>query len=182
MSVYFEAVVVAVDQPAVVRLLKCLSELPDDPFAPITLELHRMSDGGFVLFGWRAGARRPQAAKEIEELADKLSLELGAAVAVHYDDQVGVRIAMLSQGGESVRYFGEADEVWVPYGDGGELITDGPRYARDAIPDNVECDCVRNGIDVALETAGFQGCITSAELVQVAYRNEPMWQRPGAAC
>ena len=179
MSVYFEAVVVAADQPTVVRLLESLLELHDDPFAPISLELHRVADRGFVVFCWRAGGRRPHAAKEVEDLADDLSLKLDTAVAIHYDDQVGLRAAMLSQEGAPVRYFGEAEEVWCPYGEGGELVTDGPRYAGDAIPDDVECHCIRNGIDVALETAGFQGWITSAELVQVAYRNDPVWQRQG---
>jgi hypothetical protein len=176
--VYFEAVVVAADQDTLVRLLEGLTKQDDDPFASITLELHRVADRGFVIFGWRAEARRPQAAEEVEELADELSLKLGTAVAVHYDDQVGVRAAMLSRGGEPVRYFGEVDEVWVPYGEEGELVTDGPRYAGDALPDDVECDCVRNGIDVALEAAGFQGWASSAELVQAAYREEPVWQRP----
>jgi hypothetical protein len=96
MSVYFEAVVVAADQPALVRLLESLSDLDDDPFAPITLELHRVTDRGFVIFAWRAGAKRPQAAEEVEDLADELSLKLGTAVALHYDDQVGVKHAMLS--------------------------------------------------------------------------------------
>ena len=71
MSVYFEAVVVAGDQATLVRLLDGVSELEDDPFAPITLELHRVTDCGYALFGWRAGARRPQAAEEVEDLADE---------------------------------------------------------------------------------------------------------------
>lgn len=181
MSVYFEAVVVAADQPTVVRLLEGLSELDDDSFAPISLELQQVAEGGFVVFGWRAGARRPQAAEEVEELAHKLSLELGIAVAVHYDDQVGMRVGMFSKGGKQIRHFGEPDEVWVPYGEDGELITDGMRYTGDAIPDDVECDCIRNGIDVALEAAGFHEWVNCAELVQVAYRKESVWQRPGTA-
>jgi hypothetical protein len=179
-SVYFEAVVVAADQPALIRLLEGLPQILDpDPFAPLTLELYQVTDRGFVIFGWRAGARRPEAWQEVEDLADELSLELGPAVAVHYNDQVGVKVAMLSQEGEPVRYFGEQDEVWVPYGEDGKLVTDGPRYPGDALPEDIECDCIRNGIDAALEATGFQGWITARELVQVAYRKDPVWQRLG---
>jgi hypothetical protein len=187
MSVYFEAVVVAADQPALIRVLDGLSHLfdPDepDPFAHFNLELYRVTDRGFVVFAWRTGSRRPEAAQEVEDLADELSLELGSAVAVHYNDQVGVKTAMLSQGGEPVRYFGDQDEVWVPYGDGDDegLVTDGPRYPGDALPDGIECDCIRTAIDAALEAAGFQGWMTAGELIQVAYRKDHLWQRPGVA-
>jgi hypothetical protein len=180
-SVYFEAVVVAADQATVVRLLEGLSDPDDNKLALITLELHRVTDHGFVVFGWRVEARRPEAAELVEDLADELSLALGTAVAVHYDDQVGMKAAMLSRGGEPLRYFGETDEVWVPYGEDGELVIDGAHYSGDALPDDVECDCIRNGIDVALREAGFQAWITSAELVQVAYRNQPVFQRLGIA-
>jgi hypothetical protein len=184
-STYFEAVVVAADQPALIRLLEGLVE-PDEPnpFARISLEVHRVTERGFVVFGWRAGAKRPQAAQEMEGLADEVSLKLGTAVAVHYDNQVGVRAAMLSRDGEPVRCFGEEDEVWVPYGEGGELLLDGPRYPGSAVPEDVECDCIRNGIDAALEAAGFRGWITAgqlaAEVAYWAYRTRPLWQRPRA--
>jgi hypothetical protein len=184
-SVYFEAVVVSSDQPPLIRVLEGLSHLSDDsdepnPLAPISLELYRVTDRGFVVFAWRAGARRPEAWQEVEDLADELSLELLTAVAVHYNDQLGVKTAVLSQGGEPVGYFGDGDEVWVPFGEGGELVMDGPRYPGDALPGGVECDCVRTAIDAALEAAGFQGWMTAGELVQVAYRKDHVWRRPGA--
>ena len=120
MSTYFEAVVLATSQAALTRLLAGLPELEEpDPFAPITLTVSRVARGRYVVFGRRAGADRPRCAQAMEDLADELSLELGTAVAVHYDDQVGVRAAMLSRDGEPVRYFGEPDEVWVPYGEAG---------------------------------------------------------------
>jgi hypothetical protein len=100
-------------------------------------------------------------------------------VAVHYNDQVGVKTAMLSQGGEPVRYFSDKDEIWVPFGEGDKLVTDGPRYSGEALPNGVECDCVRTAIDAALEAAGFQGWMTASELVQVAYRKDHVWQRLG---
>src|SRR5207248_2209778 len=75
-------------------------------FAPVTLELYRVKRQGVVVFGWRVGASRPSVAEEMEELAEALSQEFGTAVAVHYDDQVGLREALLSRDGEPVRYFG----------------------------------------------------------------------------
>jgi hypothetical protein len=184
MSMYFEAVVLAANQSALIRLLEGLPELEEpDPFAAITLKVSREARGRYVVFGWRAGAKRPMCAQEMEDLADELTLELGSAVAVHYDDQVGLRAAMLSREGEPVRYFGEPDEVWVPYGEDGEPRTDGPRYARNAVPDDIECDCIWNGIDAALEAAGFRKWITShklaAEVAYRAYRESPLWERPG---
>jgi hypothetical protein len=79
-----------------------------------------------------------------------------------------------------VRYFGEQDEIWVPYGEDGKLVTDGPRYPGDAVPEDIECDCIWNGIDAGLEAAGFCNWITAQKLaVEVAYANRPLWQRSG---
>ena len=120
----------------------------------------------------------------IASMALKPFREFSAAVAVHYDDQVGLHTAMLSRNGVPVRYFGEQDEVWVPYGADGEPRTDGPRYAGNAVPDDVECDCIWNGIDAALEAAGFRKWITAHHLAaHVAYSahqdGQPWWHRPG---
>ena len=184
MSYYFEAVVLAGGQSALLRLLKGLPGLEEpDPFAPITLKLSRVARGRYVVFGWRAGADRPRCAQEMEDLADELSLTLGQAVAVHYDDQVGVECAMLSRDGEPVRYFHDADEVWVPFGKDGELVMDGPHYPGDALPDDLECDCIWTAIDAALDAAGFHKWITHRTLLakaQAAFREEqPLWERPG---
>ena len=184
MSMYFEAVVLAANQSALIRLLEGLPELEEpDPFAAITLKVSREARGRYVVFGWRAGAKRPMCAQEMEDLADELTLELGSAVAVHYDDQVGLRAAMLSREGEPVRYFGEPDEVWVPYGEDGEPRPEGPRYPGNAVPDYVECDCIWNGIDAALEAAGFRKWITAhklaAEVAYWAFRGRHVWERPG---
>jgi hypothetical protein len=183
MSMYFEAVVLAARQASVIRLLEGLPDLEEpDPFACLNLTVSRVARGRYAVFGWRAGADRPMCAQEIEDLADELTLELGTAVAVHYDDQVGLREPMLSRDGEPVRYFGEADEVWVPYGEGGQLRMDGPRYPGIAAPDDVECDCIWNGIDAALEAAGFCKWITARELTQVAFwafHGRRVWERPG---
>ena len=76
-------------------------------------------------------------------------------------------------------YCGEADEVWVPYGDDGQLVLDGPRYSGDEVPEDVECDCVCNGIDAALEAAGFARWMTAGRLVNVACGDAPLRKRDG---
>jgi hypothetical protein len=182
MSSYFEAVVLEADQPALIRWLGALS-WRDAYFGPLTLTVSRVGAGRFVVFGWREGAGRPLCGQEMEDLADQLSLEFGKGVAVHYDDQVGLRAATLYIDGDRAAHFGQPDEVWVPYGEDGEPRMDGPRYPGNAVPDDVECDCIWNGIDAALEAAGFRTWLTeNHHLVQVAYRafrEEPLWQRLG---
>jgi hypothetical protein len=169
---------VAADRAAPIGLLEHLPT--PEPFAPITLELYHVNGRGFSVFGWRVGARRPSAAEEMDDLADELSLQFGTAVAVQHDDQVGVRAATLSRDGEPERYFGEADEVWVSYGASGERRTDGPRYPGNAVPKDVECDCIRNDIDAALEAAGFADWVTARKLAtEVARADNPEWRRAG---
>lgn len=180
MSYYFEAVVVAARQAELIRWLE--HPLVPGPLVPINLELYRVGRGRFIVFGFRAGARRPEAWAELQALAYDLSLDLETAVAVHYDDQVGERWAAVAHNGEPLRQFGDADEVWVPYGENGELVLDGPRYRGDAVPEDIECDCIRNGIDAALEAAGFHGWVTCRDLREVAASgNKPVWRRPWMA-
>jgi hypothetical protein len=176
-SNYFDAVVVAAEQADLIDWL-------EDPLftrflTPINLELYQVGQGQFVVFGWRAGAARPAAWGELQNLAYRFSLEYVTAVAVHYDDQVSEMLAVLARGGEPLHLFGEADEVWVPYGEDGELVKDGPRYPGDALPVDIECDCIWNGIDAALAAAEFQGWLTCRKLVEVAYQDNPIWRRPG---
>jgi hypothetical protein len=92
---------------------------------------------------------------------------------------VGRQFAAVAWEGEPLRQFGAVDEVWVPFGDDGELVLNGPRFSGEALPDDVECDCICNGIDAALEAAGFGGWMTSEGLVDVACRDDPVWRRPG---
>ena len=188
MSAYFEAVVLRAAWRPLAQALEALDD-PDDPayeLRPVTLRARRVTRQGYVVFGWRAGRRRPECAGEVEDLAEELSARLGVpAVAVHYDDQVGpVKTALLVRDGEPVRYYGPADEVWVPYGPGGRLVLDGPRYTGETAPDDVECDCIRGGIDAALEAAGFARWATLERLYDVAcdWDGEAyplVWERPG---
>jgi hypothetical protein len=66
-----------------------------------------------------------------------------------------------------------------PYGDDGTLVANGPRYAGNAVPADVECGCIWTSIDAALEAAGFRGWMTASDLMDVAYQDRPLWKRPG---
>lgn len=179
MSTYFDAVAVAARRTDLIDWL-------EDPLftrflTPINLELFQVRGGRFVVFGWRAGAPRPWSWGELQTLAYNLSLEYNTAVAVHYDDQVSERLAVVARNGEPLRRCGKADEVWVPYGENGKVVKDGPRYPGDALPKDIECDCVRNGIDAALEVAGFHEWLTCRKMVKLACRDNPLWRRLGVA-
>jgi hypothetical protein len=76
-SVHFDAVIVAAEQTALIRLLENLPE--PEPFLPFTLEVYRAGQAAFVIFGWRAGSRHPDAWEASGDLADELSLEFGTA-------------------------------------------------------------------------------------------------------
>ncbi len=185
---YFEAVVVQAPQQPLIQALARL-DAPDDrvdELLPITLKMHQVGHQRYVIFGWRAGQRRPDCAGEVESLAEELSFALAVpTVAVHYDDQCGpLKVALLVRNGEPVCAFGSADEVWVPYGEDGELVLDGPRYTGETVPDDVECDCIRNGIDAAIEAAGFAKWLTMKKLYAVAYDEKGevyplVWERLG---
>jgi hypothetical protein len=103
----------------------------------------------------------------VERLAASLSVEYGVTLAVFYDDRCGVSVAILFRDGTPVRDFGEADEVWVPLDEDGDMLTDGPRYTRETLPPDAECDCIRQAIDVGLEAAGFCGWMTASDLQDI---------------
>jgi hypothetical protein len=184
---YFEAILVPTCEQPLIRALEQLDD-PDDPafvIAPITLTVQRVNPQGYAVFGWRSGARRPDCAEEVEDLAGELSSLLKVStVAVHYDDQVGKKIALIVRNGEPIRYYGPLDEVWVPYGEDVQPVLDGPQYSGETIPHDIECDCIRNSIDAALEAAGFSDWITMEKLQDVAYdwsgeNFSLVWKRSG---
>jgi hypothetical protein len=172
----YEAVVLAGDQAALIRQLE---NLPD-AFAPLSFEVYRVVERGFVVFGWQEGPGNT--AEDVEDLAKELSVEFGKAVAVHFHDMLQVRETTLYQGGESIRSFGEQDELWAPMDDNGEELPDAPRCPGYAVPDGAEYTFVWDGIDAGLEAAGFRSWLpTSAGLwpLQIAQREALIWERPG---
>jgi hypothetical protein len=170
----FEAVVYEGDAPGVRAAFDRLQ-------TRLALRLFQFEDRRFVLICWPAGAPRHHAVDEVNRIAEVFSREFGTALAVHYDDRCGVKVSVLYRSGSPIREFTEADEVWTPIDDDGEPISDGPQYPGDAIPDDVECDCIRQAIDVALDAAGFGGWLTEDELQDWAC-TEDLWiaQRLGS--
>ena len=173
MSYVYEAVVLAGGEAAVRRAFDRLD-------SPLSLRLLRLADRGFAVYCWREGAGRGFAAAEVNRLAAELSRTFRAALAVHYDDSRGIKTAQLFRNGKAVREFGEADEVWAPMDAHGDPRLDGPRYAGDAIPPDVECDCIRQAIDAGLEAAGFAGWADAASLRRaVCVRQDWLAERRG---
>lgn len=156
LSTVYEAVVFEGDASAVRAYVECSQ-------TKLSHRLFQASDLGFVLICWHPDNFRRHAVEEVNLLAADLSGTFGAAIAIHYDDRCAIRTAVFYQAGSMVRDFGEADEIWSPIDSCG-YPGDGPRYSGDAIPEDLECDCIQQAIDVGLETAGFGGWLTATIL------------------
>jgi hypothetical protein len=164
-SVVYEAVVFEGDAPLVRAAFDRLR-------TPLALRLLQLADRGFALVCWTPGGRRRHAVEEVNRLAAKLSSEFQTALAVHYDDGCGVKTAVECRAGSVVRQFGDAEELWTPMDERGYPVPDGPRYPGNAIPPDVECDCIRQAIDAGLEATGFGSWLSGAELRDKACSQE----------
>ncbi len=173
MGLSYETVVLTGEQAT---LLQLLENLPEE-FDSLSFESYRAADRGFVIFGWHEGIRHLSATEEIEELAKALSLEFGKAIATHFDEMLQVREATLYCCGESIRSFGEWDELWAPTDCNGDAIPGAPRCPSSEIPEDADYDFVWDGIDAGLEVAGFQSWLPTDGLLQVARKEDLIWER-----
>lgn len=173
MSVVYEAVVWEGDASAVRAAFDRLQ-------TALSLRLFQPADRGFVLVCWLPDDARRHAVDEVNRLAAVLSVDFVSALAVHYDDRCGVKTALLYRAGSAVREYGDSDEVWTPMDEQGYPVADGPQYGGDAIPPDVECDCIRQAIDAGLEEAGYRRWLSAADLREWS-GSEGLWlaQRPG---
>ena len=173
MPVGYTVVVLAGDQAALLRELAGLGE----EFASMSFEAYRVADRGFVVFGWHEGTHDLVAIQGIEDLAEALSLEFGKAVAAYYDKTCDSREATLYQNGEAIRSFGEEDELWAPTDDEGHEIPGAPRRAPKDVPEDEDYVFVWDGIDAALEAAGFRSWLTDDDLTHVGGPEKLIWER-----
>jgi hypothetical protein len=162
MSLIFEAV--AVESTAIHDAFDRLK-------TPLALRLYQAEERGFVILS-RLSPGRLFRWEEVDRLAASLSVELGTALSVHYDNRSGVRNACLFRHGTAIREFGEADEVWVPMDEDWKPITGAPYYSGDNLPPDEECDCIRQAIDVGLEAAGFDGWMNLEDMQVFACSDE----------
>jgi len=100
------------------------------------------------------GTVRRRFSEHIDQLAVELSMELGKALVVRYDDRVGLRWAGLYEGGEAVREFGEDDELWVPLGEDGEPVVDGLQLKYSELDPDEEYATSVNAIEAGLLAFG----------------------------
>ncbi len=104
----------------------------------------------------------------VERIAQQVSAEVGQAVALFYDNRCGMEEGVRYDGGRRGREFGDGDAWWVPYGEDGELRTDGPRLRLDKLRSDMEYDCIFTAIDAALEAIQAVPPV-SAALVKQAF-------------
>ena len=102
----------------------------------------------------------------VEAVAERMSIEAGPAAALFYDNRCGVRFAVLYSSGHRGPEFGDDDAWWVPYGEDGDLVIDGPRYREFELHPDEEYDCIFSAIDAALESVAPDAGITAHRVYQ----------------
>jgi hypothetical protein len=135
-------------------VFRCDERTARQSFAAVSSELGlRLVRLGPSMFGIYRVAGRPDTFDQpaVEWIAQQVSEDVGQAVALFYDNSCDVEVGVLYAGGRRVREFGEGDAWWVPYGEDGELLLDGPRFRIGELRADREYDCIFTAIDAALE-------------------------------
>jgi hypothetical protein len=96
-----------------------------------------------------------------------LSAHAHTAVAFAYNDQIGLREAVLFTDGRTVREFGAEDELWVPLGEDGKPAPNVLPLSIGQLVPGEEYETSHNAIDLAFMAAGFAEP-TCAEIIQIA--------------
>ncbi len=146
MSEVFEGVVIPlrVGEPST-TIEGIVSDLP--------LTTMRVTPDAVVLF--RTDPRVAAAfSPGIDELAAEASMAVGHALAVRYDSRIGHRSAVLFRDGQSVRRFGEDDELFVPLDDDGEPIRTASPLGLGELDSNLEYETISNAIQQGLDALG----------------------------
>ncbi len=160
MSEMYEGVVFRSDERTARRAFGLLS-------SRLRLRLVRLARG---IYGVHRVAGRHDLFDQpaVERVARRVSAVTGQAVALFYDNSCCVRIGVRYSGGRRVREFGAGDAWWVPYGENGGLVLDGPRFRLSELPPDGDYDCVFSEIDAALESIEA-GPRVSAALIKQAF-------------
>ena len=145
MSEAYEAVLFVADGQPLFSL--------DDLSSELSLRLVRVDDR---ICGIYRVAPRPDRFDHpsVEALASEVSARAGSALAAFYDNQVGLRSAVLYSGGERLREFGTADEWWCPMADDGTPVEGAAPCRLADIPPDEEYECRVSAIDAALKAIG----------------------------
>lgn len=167
MSELYEGVVFRADVPTARAAFAAL-------VSPLRLRLVRLATGVFGVYRV-AGRREPIDLEALGDVASQLANQRGEAVALWHDGRSCLRGGMLYKKGLPFREFGPDDEVWVPLGDDGELVLDGPRYRLAELPPGGEYDCFASAIDVALQSILAGAEVTNEVVVEAFCYDRPKW-------
>jgi hypothetical protein len=110
----------------------------------------------------------PYNQEAVESIAARISSTAGRAIALFYDNRVGTRVGVLYRDGIRDREFGDEDAWWVPYGEDGNLVLNGPRFRESELNPEVEYDCIYSTIDAALESVEA-GPLVDSSLIKQAF-------------
>jgi hypothetical protein len=176
----YNAVVLAAERTALIQKLKDLTRYKSRFF-----QAYRIARGRFAVFGWNRQERvwNEYDAQAFEDLAKELSRKFVKAVAVHFMDDMGgdCRHASLYRGGKLIRSFDEKDELYVLADSKGKALPNAPWCPWKDIPEGEQCIFVWDGIDAALEAAGFGGLLCGEGLWERVDQKDQIWEYQGDA-
>lgn len=121
---------------------------------------------------WNPDAPRGWDIDTDRALARDLSVRFGRALLVLYDDSSGIRQAEMYADENLAASYGEQNEIWVPVDDKGYPVADGKHLTVEELRDDFEYDCIRNGIDVALDELLGESVVSSNQLRQAVCHPE----------
>jgi len=102
----------------------------------------------------------------INEAATYLSTTCGNALAVLYDNRVGLRISKLFRDGKLYCEFGEIDEKWVPLDENGAPDINHHTLSTDELNPEDEYECTQDAISLGLAKLGVAISLTTGDLKQ----------------
>ena len=157
MSEQYEAVVVVSTQSALSQSVITLGI--NTPLETCKLSPH-------VYAFYPAQPRRTIDDALMPHIAREISKRVGQAVAVIYDNQIGLRSAYLYENGAFIRDYGEDDELWVLLDEDGEPQANGPTFHIHELVNNQEYDCLVSAIDMGLRAIGIGEDVSSQGIKQ----------------
>ena len=134
MSYYFTCAIIETEELTV----------PDDCAA------HQLAPGVHLI--WQPESPRSSHSDSAAKFLVALLAMSERVLCIDYDDGCGRRNATIYVSGQLVRTFGEADELWVPIDESGKPIDGAMPMPEDKLDEDVEYDCVHDGITAALDT------------------------------
>jgi len=160
MSEMYEGVVFCSDERTAHRIFDSLA-------SPFRLRLVRLAPGVFGIYRVAGRAALFDQAT-MERLAVSTSVQATQAVALFYDNSCATRLGVLYSAGYRDGEFGDGDAWWVPYGEDGKLVLDGPQFRITELRPEKEYECIYSAIDAGLKAIGV-GPHVSQDMIKQAF-------------